>query len=330
MSDSVQPPDVPLRIPDLATARSLPHSEMPRRKAPTPQGSPELLAERRTQVGGEALEWSLYQFDRPAEAVTVQTPHLQYWAPVSGRVVLRPGEGEPCGLVPGQSVVLPAGHRADLDVPEAAPQTPTRWMALGLPPGAVNQVMTRLREEAVSAPSPTRRPPIDRPLRVSTPAALARTVATIAELFEEGPLHRDLLMDLHGTALVLRLLQSPARALVWPHQDGPAHDRGLPAAVAHVHQHLDTALTVAELAEVACMSESTFRRAFRADTGRTPYQYVTLVRMRRAERLLQDPHRSVTEVSYEVGFRSVSHFIKAFKRHAGTTPKAYQQGVQET
>ncbi len=77
------------------------------------------------------------------------------------------------------------------------------------------------------------------------------------------------------------------------------------------------------------MSESTFYRAFRTNFGRTPHEYVTLARMRRAEQLLRDPDRSITEVSYEIGFRSVSHFIKTFRQHAGSTPKAYQRARQE-
>jgi len=42
---------------------------------------------------------------------------------------------------------------------------------------------------------------------------------------------------------------------------------------------------------------------------------------------LQDGERTVTDVSYALGFSSVSHFIDMFKKHVGDTPKSYQQHV---
>lgn len=46
--------------------------------------------------------------------------------------------------------------------------------------------------------------------------------------------------------------------------------------------------------------------------------------MKRAERLLRDPRRSVTDVAATVGFARVSHFIRVFRSHVGRTPKQYQ------
>ena len=73
------------------------------------------------------------------------------------------------------------------------------------------------------------------------------------------------------------------------------------------------------------MSRSTFYRYFRDEFGMTPLAYLNEKRMERAKALLRDAERTVTEVSYELGFRSVSHFITKFRDAVGVTPKTFQE-----
>jgi len=50
------------------------------------------------------------------------------------------------------------------------------------------------------------------------------------------------------------------------------------------------------------------------------------LRVERAKQMLQDPNRRVSEVAFEVGFLSLPHFNRSFKRIAGTTPTLWRQG----
>ncbi|MDZ7887025.1 MAG: helix-turn-helix domain-containing protein [Mycobacterium sp.] len=92
------------------------------------------------------------------------------------------------------------------------------------------------------------------------------------------------------------------------------------AVVDHIRTHLSEAMSVEELAGLACMSASAFTRAFRSLTGQPPYQFVKRVRMERAEELLSDGDRSVSEVARTVGYTNVSHFIREFRGRYGVTP----------
>ena len=56
----------------------------------------------------------------------------------------------------------------------------------------------------------------------------------------------------------------------------------------------------------------------------TPVEYIRQKRVDLACRLLQQKENSVTDVSYELGYSSLSHFIKLFKEQTGITPKQYQ------
>jgi AraC-like DNA-binding protein len=87
-------------------------------------------------------------------------------------------------------------------------------------------------------------------------------------------------------------------------------------------------LDVAALAERAHVSPTHFTRSFREAYGTTPHQYLIARRMERACFLLRETDRSVTEVSLDVGFRSLGSFSATFTRWLGIAPSAYRAGAE--
>ena len=79
--------------------------------------------------------------------------------------------------------------------------------------------------------------------------------------------------------------------------------------------------------QVAGLSPNYFLHAFKQSTGKTPHRYLTELRIARACELLQDPHRSIVDISLAVGFSSQSHLTTVFRRFKKTTPAAYRQEV---
>jgi len=71
------------------------------------------------------------------------------------------------------------------------------------------------------------------------------------------------------------------------------------------------------------MSRSQLFRKFRALTGMSPSDFIRVTRLRKAALLLLKENAPVSQVAEEVGFTSTSHFISAFKKLFGTTPKQY-------
>jgi AraC family transcriptional regulator len=67
--------------------------------------------------------------------------------------------------------------------------------------------------------------------------------------------------------------------------------------------------------------------AFRRATGKTPHRYLTEQRVAKACEILQNPHRSIVEVSLAVGFSSQSHLTSVFRRLLKTTPAAYREEI---
>ncbi|WP_249019549.1 helix-turn-helix domain-containing protein [Conexibacter sp. S30A1] len=84
------------------------------------------------------------------------------------------------------------------------------------------------------------------------------------------------------------------------------------------------ALDVAALARVARVSPAHFSRQFRATFGETPHRYLQRRRVERAMELLRETRRPVTEICFDVGFRSLGTFSRTFREIVGEPPSAYR------
>ena len=68
------------------------------------------------------------------------------------------------------------------------------------------------------------------------------------------------------------------------------------------------------------MSYSYFSRCFKNVTGKTFKEYLNMVRINHAQRLLATTTLSVTQVALECGYNNISYFIAVYKSLKGETP----------
>ena len=83
-------------------------------------------------------------------------------------------------------------------------------------------------------------------------------------------------------------------------------------------------LDVAETARAARLSPAHFSREFRRAFGETPHQYLLTRRLERAAALLRNTDRSVADICFTVGLRSVGSFTTSFRRVYGSSPTGYR------
>jgi AraC-like DNA-binding protein len=91
-------------------------------------------------------------------------------------------------------------------------------------------------------------------------------------------------------------------------------------ADARYHEPLD----VDDLAGAAGLSRAHFSREFRRAFGESPHAYLLTRRLERAAALLRGTDRSVAEICFEVGLRSIGSFTTSFTRTFGSSPTAYR------
>jgi AraC-like DNA-binding protein len=83
-------------------------------------------------------------------------------------------------------------------------------------------------------------------------------------------------------------------------------------------------LGVDDLARCAGLSRAHFSREFRRAFGESPHAYLLTRRLERAAALLRTTDRSVAEICFAVGLRSVGSFTTSFTRTYGVSPTAYR------
>jgi transcriptional regulator GlxA family with amidase domain len=84
-------------------------------------------------------------------------------------------------------------------------------------------------------------------------------------------------------------------------------------------------LSVDRLAGKALMAPRTFARRFRAETGTTPYHWVTNQRVLLAERMLEETDETIERVATKAGFSNATAFRHHFSRLRGTSPQQYRR-----
>ena len=82
------------------------------------------------------------------------------------------------------------------------------------------------------------------------------------------------------------------------------------------------AISVTELASVACLSKKQFERLFNELVGANPKEYARVVRFQKSLKLLQhcSEDTNQAQLAYQCGYADQSHFIREFKQFSGYTP----------
>jgi transcriptional regulator GlxA family with amidase domain len=126
------------------------------------------------------------------------------------------------------------------------------------------------------------------------------------------------------------------RMVVAPHRDGGQAqfiESPVPVTTADTLQpllewvslNLHADLSVDALAAKAMMSPRTFARRFKAETGTTPYHWITNQRVLLAERLLEESDETIERIATRVGFSNATAFRHHFARLRGTSPQRYRR-----
>lgn len=126
-------------------------------------------------------------------------------------------------------------------------------------------------------------------------------------------------MQLHGMAEILL-----SYFVKYARPKEIVSDKRIAAVLEYVQQHLNQAINVEQLADLACMTKSHLIRTFRQSIGITPLQYVIRKKIQFAQTLLLSTEMSINEIAQSVGIDDTSYFIRFFKKNIGFTPQEYR------
>ncbi len=93
----------------------------------------------------------------------------------------------------------------------------------------------------------------------------------------------------------------------------------------YIKSHLTQAITLKQLSRQAGYSPFHSARMFKELTGRSPFEYMRLLRLTQAALMLRDERTRVLDVALDFVFDSHEGFTRAFSKEFGITPRRYQQ-----
>jgi AraC family transcriptional regulator len=107
-----------------------------------------------------------------------------------------------------------------------------------------------------------------------------------------------------------------------------AHDgairESIERAIGYIWERYSEPISLDELSKSALLSRFYFARTFRDITGVTPGRFLSAVRIYQAKRMLIDTSRTITDISFAVGYQSLGSFTNYFTQSVGMPPSQFR------
>lgn len=142
------------------------------------------------------------------------------------------------------------------------------------------------------------------------------------------PFNLDVLR-LRMNRLIQLTAKGATRPLMEPEPESikvtPLDEKLIEKAMKYVSDKLEsTNLSVEELSDHLGMSRVQLYKKIKQITGKTPIEFIRIIRLKRAAQLLRESQLNVSEIAYRTGFNSPKVFSKYFKEEFGILPSVYQ------
>lgn len=130
------------------------------------------------------------------------------------------------------------------------------------------------------------------------------------------------LLDLRGRGAKRALIDPEPQSIAITSLDEKLIER----AVGYVDENMQRSdLSVEELATELGMSRVHLYKRLKQITGKTPIEFIRVLRLKRAAQLLRESQLNISEIAYRCGFNNPKYFSRYFKEEFGVLPSVYQE-----
>ncbi len=288
----------------------------------------ELLIENKTIYRSDSVEFQIFKTNQCINQFLLKFNRLTFVYILEGKMIMRVDKMKPFTFLTGETFIVSSNELMYIGLPEADSDHPARFLTLMVTEEKVSEVINALKEE-----QPKRNDKdfvIGCNFHLTNNRPIQKIIHRLLYLFSENHPSKDVFVDFMVKELIIRVLKINIKKKC--HESftqSKVHDR-LSYAVQHIHQNLDQTLTIKELSEKVCLSESHFYRIFKEKFKMSPIDFINKERIKRASLLLQNPNKRIKEVALQCGFNNISYFIRVFKKIKSMTPRAYQMSTQNS
>ena len=255
------------------------------------------LVENRTVFSLDAFELSIFETHQAAHRVPLRLDGLALTTMLRGKKVMHLPDRPAFDYLPGETVVVGEDELMEIDFPDACLCQPTQCLAVAIAPGTIRQTVDLLNERYPRAETHT-------PWALAGPEyahltntpELTGTLERLVAVSRTADAAKDVLAGFTLQELLVRLMQTQARELIFHDYARHLTTHRFAAVVQYIKEHLTDSLSVEKLSALACMSKATFFRVFKREFGLTPVEYIVRERLAEAKRLLRQPLTTVADV----------------------------------
>ncbi len=101
--------------------------------------------------------------------------------------------------------------------------------------------------------------------------------------------------------------------------------RSIRYVIEYMEENYNQEFTIEDIAMTANYSTFHFIRIFKAETGKTPFEYLLDIKVDKAKHLLENTDQTITDICFASGFNNRSHFSVVFKKKTGYSPSQYRK-----
>jgi len=162
--------------------------------------------------------------------------------------------------------------------------------------------------------------------------------ALLLVLFYVGAMHReDYRLDLANIgfypivlfgAIFLAVVLSYCYSILSALHQKPKERTTANEIAEYIAEHLKDPLTLDQLSDRFHFSKNHIINLFKAEYGTTPFDYINIQKLKKAERLLEVTSNSIKNIALESGFNDYAYFYKLFCRKHGISPVVWRERNQ--
>lgn len=107
------------------------------------------------------------------------------------------------------------------------------------------------------------------------------------------------------------------------------YDDYIKEAIVYMYKYYCSNINIEDICKEIYLSSSYFKRVFKNKTGKTPYQFLTEIRVEKAKEMLKDKGYTMREVARLCGFSNPGSLSAVFKKNTGISPFEYKKRYNE-
>ncbi len=106
------------------------------------------------------------------------------------------------------------------------------------------------------------------------------------------------------------------------------YSRPIKESIHYIEENYAKNISMEEICNEIAVSKNYFCYLFKRETGISVWNYLTMLRLQQAKKLLEETRMKSYEIAFAVGYDNPSYFSKLFKKHENMTPNEYRDERQ--